>query len=178
MVLKSDRSEQRIADYKPFVFVDGEGVRCSLYVSGCPLQCKGCFNQCAQDFSYGTRYTKALQQQILEDLSQSYVQGLTLLGGEPFENTTVCLSLVQAVRQQFGNQKDIWAFSGYTFEQLIKGRKDQQALLQEINVLVDGPFVLAKKSSHLRFKGSSNQRIINVPLSLKKQKAQPYFSEF
>lgn len=163
----AELSQSYIADYKPFMFVDGEGVRCSLYVSGCPFRCPGCFNQVAQNFKYGTPYTAALEEQILTDLANDYVQGLTLLGGEPFLNTPVCLPLVQKVRAIFGDRKDIWAWSGYTFEQLLADTCDKQQLLNEIDVLVDGQFVEAERDLNLRFRGSRNQRIIDVPASLK-----------
>lgn len=163
----AELSQSYIADYKPFMFVDGEGVRCSLYVSGCPFRCPGCFNQAAQNFKYGTPYTAALEEQILTDLANDYVQGLTLLGGEPFLNTPVCLPLVQKVRATFGDRKDIWAWSGYTFEQLLADTCDKQQLLNEIDVLVDGQFVEAERDLNLRFRGSRNQRIIDVPASLK-----------
>ena len=88
-------SQGKIASYKPYNFVDGEGVRCSLYVSGCLFACEGCYNVIAQNFNYGIPYTKELEAQIVEDVGASYCQGLTLLGGEPFLNTGVCLSLVQ-----------------------------------------------------------------------------------
>ena len=111
-------SKHKIADYKPFNFVDGEGVRCSLYVSGCLFDCPGCYNLAAQNFNYGRPYTQELEDKIIEDMSQSYVQGLTLLGGEPFLNTWVCLKLINRVRKEFGHSKDIWSWSGYTWDEL------------------------------------------------------------
>lgn len=155
-----------IADYKPFNFVDGEGVRCSLYVAGCPFHCPGCYNRAAQNFHYGTPYTVELEDQIIKDLSQSYVQGLTLLGGEPFLNTQVCLRLVKRVRQEFGDQKDIWSWTGYTWEELQKETADKLELLRQLDILVDGRFLLAQKDLTLQFRGSANQRIIDVPASL------------
>ena len=111
-----DFSQKRIADYKPFNFVDGEGVRNSLYVSGCLFACEGCYNKIIQSFNYGSPYTKDLEDRIITDLSHSYVQGLTLLGGEPFLNTEICLSLVKRVRKEFGREKDIWSWTGYTWD--------------------------------------------------------------
>lgn len=160
-------SQQKIASYQPYNFVDGEGVRCSLYVSGCLFACKGCYNVAAQNFNYGFPYTQQLENQILDDLAASYCQGLTLLGGEPFLNTTVCLSLVRAVRQRFGKQKDIWAWSGYTWEELQVETKDKLALLAELDVLVDGRFDISQRDLTLRFRGSANQRMIDVPKSLR-----------
>lgn len=161
-------SKGYIADYKPFMFVDGEGVRCSIYVSGCLFACKGCFNRAIQNFNYGTPYTKELEDKIIEDLSHDYVQGLTLLGGEPFLNTEVCLSLVKRVRCEFGSSKDIWSWSGYTFEELLQETDDKLELLRLIDVLVDGRFELDKRDLTLQFRGSSNQRIIDVAQSLEK----------
>ena len=166
-----DYSQKKIADYKAFNFVDGEGVRNSLYVSGCLFACEGCFNKAVQNFNYGTPFTESLMNQIIEDLSHDYVQGLTLLGGEPFLNTDVCLSVVKSVRETFGSAKDIWSWSGYTFEELLLETPDKLELLHSIDILVDGRFELAKRNLNLQFRGSSNQRIIDVPKSLAAGKA-------
>ncbi|EHB6444302.1 anaerobic ribonucleoside-triphosphate reductase activating protein [Enterococcus faecalis] len=166
-----DYSQKKIADYKAFNFVDGEGVRNSLYVSGCLFACEGCFNKVVQNFNYGTPFTESLMNQIIEDLSHDYVQGLTLLGGEPFLNTDVCLSVVKRVRETFGSAKDIWSWSGYTFEELLLETPDKLELLHSIDILVDGRFELAKRNLNLQFRGSSNQRIIDVPKSLAAGKA-------
>lgn len=164
--LASDLSQGYVASYKPFVFVDGEGVRCSIYVSGCRFNCPGCYNKVAQNFHYGTPYTQALEDRIIGDLSQSYVQGLTLLGGEPFLNTQVCLQLCRRVRKEFGHTKDIWSWTGYTWDELMKESDDKLELLNLLDILVDGRFLEAKKDLTLQFRGSSNQRIIDVPASL------------
>ena len=176
--LASNLSQQKIADYKPFNFVDGEGVRCSLYVSGCKFSCPGCYNKVAQNFNYGYDYTKALEDQIIADLGQPYVQGLTLLGGEPFLNTQVCLQLVKRVRAEYGHQKDIWSWSGYTWEELQKESADKLELLSYLDVLVDGRFLEAQKDLTLQFRGSANQRIIAVPASLKAQQPILWQAEF
>lgn len=162
----SDYSKHKIADYKPFNFVDGEGVRNSLYVSGCLFACHDCFNRKVQNFNYGLDYTKELEDQIIEDLSHDYVQGLTLLGGEPFLNTPVLLPLVKRVRQVYGDSKDIWSWSGYYLEELLEETEDKLELLSLIDVLVDGRFDYRKKDLGLQFRGSSNQRIVDVPASL------------
>jgi anaerobic ribonucleoside-triphosphate reductase activating protein len=167
-------SRQHVADYKPFVFVDGEGVRCSLYVSGCPFACAGCFNRAAWSFRYGSPYDDELEARILTDLDHDFVQGLSLLGGEPFINTQVCGRLVDRVRSRFGGTKDVWAWSGYTFEQLLDETDDKRALLASIDVLVDGPFELAQRDSSLAFRGSRNQRIIDVQRSLAAGAAIPW----
>lgn len=155
-------TQKKIADYKPFNFVDGEGIRCSVYVSGCLFNCPGCYNKIAQDFSYGVEYTQELEEQIITDLGQTYVQGLTLLGGEPFLNTPVLLQLCKRVRQEFGQAKDIWSWTGYKWENLQQESEDKLALLSYIDVLVDGPFILAEKDLTKAFRGSRNQRIIDV----------------
>ncbi|WP_312497999.1 anaerobic ribonucleoside-triphosphate reductase activating protein [Enterococcus sp.] len=160
-----DYSQNRIADYKAYNFVDGEGIRNSLYVSGCLFACEGCFNKAVQNFNYGVPFTPELEQQIIDDLRPDYVQGLTLLGGEPFLNTPVCLQVVDRVRKEFGRSKDIWSWSGYTYEELLEDTEDKLALLSKIDILVDGRFELSKRNLNLQFRGSSNQRIIDVAAS-------------
>ncbi|MBL1228970.1 anaerobic ribonucleoside-triphosphate reductase activating protein [Enterococcus sp. BWB1-3] len=169
--LAKDYSQNYIADYKAFNFVDGEGVRNSLYVSGCLFACEGCFNKAIQNFHYGKLFTKELEDQIIKDLSHDYVQGMTLLGGEPFLNTEVCLKVVDRIHQEFGTTKDIWSWSGYTFEELLLETEDKLELLNKIDILVDGRFELSKRNLNLQFRGSSNQRIIDVKKSLAEGKA-------
>uniref|UniRef100_UPI0028A89EC1 anaerobic ribonucleoside-triphosphate reductase activating protein n=1 Tax=Enterococcus sp. TaxID=35783 RepID=UPI0028A89EC1 len=140
-----DYSQNRIADYKAYNFVDGEGIRNSLYVSGCLFACEGCFNKAVQNFNYGVPFTPELEQQIIDDLRPDYVQGLTLLGGEPFLNTPVCLQVVDRVRKEFGRSKDIWSWSGYTYEELLEDTEDKLELLSKIDILVDGRFELSKR---------------------------------
>ena len=164
--LAEEWSQGKIADYKPYNFVDGEGVRCSLYVSGCLFACEGCYNRAAQNFNYGTVYNQALEQQILKDLAAPYCQGLTLLGGEPFLNTQILIPLCRAIRQEFGYSKDIWSWTGYYWQELMQESSDKLELLSHIDVLVDGRFELSKKDLSLQFRGSSNQRIIDVKSSL------------
>lgn len=172
-----DWSQHKIADYKPYNFVDGEGVRCSLYVSGCLFQCEGCYNKIIQNFNYGTYYTQELEDQIIQDLGASYCQGLTLLGGEPFLNTPVLLRLCKRVRETYGDTKDIWSWSGYTWEELQQETEDKLALLEYVDVLVDGRFIFAKCDLTLRFRGSSNQRIIDVKESKKQNKVVLYYQD-
>ena len=163
--LSSTFSKMKYADYKPFQFVDGEGVRCSIYLSGCLFACKECFNESIQNFNAGKPYTMDLEDKIIEDLGNSYVQGLTLLGGEPFLNTQVAIQLAERVRREFGNEKDIWVYSGYTYEQLLRSSEDKKKLLSLCDVLVDGPFMIFLKDLSLKFRGSSNQRIIDIKKS-------------
>lgn len=159
-------SQGRIMDYKAFNFVDGESVRCSLYVSGCLFHCPGCYNVATWSFSAGVPYTQELEEQIMQDLSQSYVQGLTLLGGEPFLNTGILLPLVKRIRKELP-AKDIWSWTGYTWEELDLETPDKLELLESIDILVDGRYDAGKRDLTLQFRGSSNQRIIDVPKSLK-----------
>ncbi|MHB9782516.1 anaerobic ribonucleoside-triphosphate reductase activating protein [Streptococcus sp. 10F2] len=158
-------SQGRIMDYKAFNFVDGEGVRCSLYVSGCLFHCSGCYNVATWSFSAGIPYTLDLEEQIMEDLAQPYVQGLTLLGGEPFLNTGILLPLVKRIRNELPT-KDIWSWTGYTWEELALETPDKLELLKHIDILVDGRYDMSKRNMALQFRGSSNQRIIDVPKSL------------
>lgn len=158
-------SQGRIIDYKAFNFVDGEGVRCSLYVSGCLFHCEGCYNVATWSFSSGIPYTYDLEEQIMADLAQPYVQGLTLLGGEPFLNTGILIPLVKRVREELPN-KDIWSWTGYTWEELQEETADKLELLSLIDILVDGRFDRTKKDLSLQFRGSSNQRIIDVKSSI------------
>ena len=149
----SDRlSQDHVADYKPFMFVDGEGVRCSLYVSGCLFACEGCFNEAAWSFRYGSPYSPTLEDRILADLAHESVQGLTLLGGEPFLNTGVCLRWSRRLRARARRAaRTSGAWSGYTFEELLRRRAaDKVELLGQLDVLVDGPFTLAERTSRCR----------------------------
>ena len=179
---RSDRlSQGRVADYKPFVMVDGEGVRCSLYVSGCPFACDGCFNEAAWSFRYGAPFDDALADRVAADLAHEAVQGLTLLGGEPFLNTGVCLRVVRRLRAEHGRAKDVWCWSGYTFEELLAwsaaGHADKAELLAEVDVLVDGRFDLTQRDLFLAFRGSRNQRVLDVPASLAAGRAVPWGRE-
>ena len=155
----------RIIDYKAFNFVDGEGVRNSLYVSGCMFHCKGCYNAATWSFKAGIPYTKELEEQIMRDLAQHYVQGLTLLGGEPFLNTGILIPLVKRIHKELP-EKDIWSWTGYTWEELMLETPDKLELLHLVDILVDGRFDITKKNLMLQFRGSSNQRIIDVKKSL------------
>ena len=161
------------ATIKPRDIANGPGVRVSLFVSGCTHRCPGCFNQEAWDFGFGQPFTQEVIDRILEDLSPSFVKGLTLLGGEPFDprNQGAIVDLLRQVKAKYPD-KSIWAFSGYLFDRdILSGKLGDPAITREylsyLDVLVDGPFVEAKKNLMLRFRGSENQRLIDVPASLK-----------
>lgn len=152
---------------------NGEGVRTSLFVSGCTHHCKNCFNKETWDFNYGKEFTIDVQNQIIKSLEPSWINGLTLLGGEPMEpaNQKGLLEFVKRVKQIYPN-KTIWCYSGYLFDtQLLKESRARcpwtDELLSYIDILVDGPFIEELKDITLRFKGSSNQRVIDVNQSLK-----------
>lgn len=161
-----DLSKGRVIDYKAFNFVDGEGVRNSLYVSGCMFHCKGCYNAATWSFNAGMPYSEELEEQIMTDLAQPYVQGLTLLGGEPFLNTNFLIPLIKRIRKELP-KKDIWSWTGYTWEEMMEESEDKLEMLSLIDILVDGRFDITKKNLMLQFRGSSNQRIIDVQESLK-----------
>ncbi len=160
------------ANIKEYDIANGPGIRLTLFVSGCTHHCKGCFNPETWDFSYGKPFTKELEDYILKEVGSDYYEGLTLLGGEPMEpvNQKGLLSLVIRFKEMYP-QKTIWCFSGYLFDRDILGHfakvmPETMELLQRIDVLVDGEFILEKKDVTLLFKGSSNQRTIDVPKSL------------
>lgn len=164
------------ADIKKVDVANGPGVRVSLFVSGCTHKCKGCFNEEAWDFKYGHEYTKKEEDKIIELLKPDYIEGITILGGEPFEyvNQKGILPLLRRIRKELPN-KTIWCFSGYTFdtdilENMCNKYEETKELISYIDVLVDGKFEIDKKNFKLKFRGSSNQRIINVKESLKNNK--------
>lgn len=148
---------------------NGPGVRVSLFVSGCTHRCPGCFNEVAWDFAYGEPFTQETINMILNMLRPAYIRGLTLLGGEPFEpqNQAAVVELLRQIKKELP-EKSIWAFSGYLFDKdILSGRLgDTSEYLSYLDVLVDGPFVEAKKNLSLRFRGSENQRLIDVKKSL------------
>ena len=160
-------SQGMIADYKRFLMTDGEGIRCSLYVSGCPFHCVECYNASIWDFKAGHPYTPEFEQQIMDDLHQDFVQGITFLGGEPLLNTGVLIPLARRIRAEFGHDKDIWCWTGYTWEELMRPGEtaDKAELLHLVDILVDGRYIKTLHDPLLQFRGSSNQRIIDVPKS-------------
>ena len=151
---------------------NGPGVRVSLFVSGCTHRCPGCFNEVAWDFEYGEPFTEQTMDMIITMMAPAHIKGLTLLGGEPFEpqNQPAIVELLRRVKAVYP-EKSIWAFSGYLFDKDILAwrlgpREVTEEFLSYLDVLVDGPFIMAKKNLSLRFRGSENQRLINIPASL------------
>lgn len=151
---------------------NGIGVRVVLFVSGCTHHCKGCFQPETWSFDYGQDYTKATEDEILEALRPAFIDGLTLLGGEPFEpqNQAELIKLLRRIRKELP-EKTVWAFSGYTFEELTGESRARctvtDEMLSMVDVLVDGEFVEEKRNISLQFRGSENQRLIDVPKTLK-----------
>lgn len=166
----------RYGTVKKADIANGLGVRVSLFVSGCRHHCKGCFQPETWDFNYGEHYTDEVQEDILSEFEKPYYQGLTVLGGEPMEpeNQPYVLSLLKEFKKRFP-EKDVWIYSGYTFEDDILagklGDKDiTNELISYVDVLVDGEFVQAERDITLKFRGSRNQRLIDVKKSLKEGK--------
>lgn len=146
------------AGIKKVDIANGPGVRVSLFVSGCRNHCRGCFNPETWDFNYGKPLTKETEDEIIQALRPSWIQGLSILGGEPaeIENEKVLIPFLERVRKELPG-KDIWLYSGYTWEML-----KTEKILRLVDVLVDGPFLLEKKDPRLAFRGSRNQRIIHL----------------
>ena len=143
---------------------NGDGVRTSLFVSGCNHHCKGCFNEVAWDFDYGKEFSYNTLKEILDSLTPDYIAGLSILGGEPldYKNINAVSTIVEVVRKSFPN-KSIWVYTGYTYEELLeRNNLFTSLILNKIDVLVDGKFIEELKDISLKFRGSSNQRIIDM----------------
>ena len=155
------------AAIKPYDIANGPGVRVSLFVSGCTHRCKDCFNQEAWDFNYGKPFDQAVMDQILGHLKPGYIKGITYLGGEPMDprNQAGLLELSRQIKAQYP-EKSIWCFTGYVWDRIpqLPGVTDE--LIRLCDVIVDGPFVAEKKNLNLRFRGSENQRLIDVQKTL------------
>lgn len=164
------------AEIKRFDIANGVGTRTTLFVSGCRHHCPGCFNEVAWSFSAGRPFTDEVADELIESLEPRYVAGLSVLGGEPLEpeNQEALLPFLRRVRERWPlGTKSVWMYTGFTWEQLLHPELGSRAatplarpILGTLDVLVDGPFVLAEKDISLRFRGSANQRIIDVPASL------------
>ena len=155
---------------------NGEGVRISLFVSGCTHRCKNCFNEVAWDFAYGAPFDEATQEKIIQELGLDYIAGLSLLGGEPFEpqNQAALYPFVKRVKEQYPN-KTVWCYTGFVFDEksgtLMEKHKNTpwtKELFSLIDVLVDGPYIEELKDIRLKFRGSSNQRVIDVKKTFEK----------
>ena len=151
---------------------NGTGVRVTLFVSGCTHHCKNCFNPETWDFNYGSPFTTEVENKIIEDMNHDYIEGLTLLGGEPMhpKNQKALLPFIKRVKEKYPH-KNIWCYTGYVYDKdlIPDGRaytEDTEELLSNFDVLVDGPFIESKKNLMLKFRGSSNQRIINIKQTL------------
>lgn len=160
------------AEIKPTDIANGEGVRVSLFVSGCTRRCKNCFNQIAWDFHYGNPFTRETEDMLIQMLTPDYIAGLTLLGGDPFEpsNQRALLPFVKRVKEIFP-QKNIWCYTGYTYQDGEIAEKQANCevtrdLISCLDMLVDGRFEEELKDIRLKFRGSSNQRVIDVKRSL------------
>lgn len=152
---------------KKFDVADGEGVRVSLFVSGCRNCCPGCFQPETWNFNYGKEFTADTIREILEALKPSHIQGFSLLGGDPFEeeNQEVLIELLELIKETYP-EKDIWCWTGYLYEDLIEGGKKHteytDKILKLTDVLIDGPFIQEKKNLMLKFRGSENQRLLHL----------------
>ena len=155
------------ATIKKCDIADGEGVRVSLFVSGCTHHCKGCFQPETWNFDYGEPFDETVEDEILRSIEPDYIAGITLLGGEPMEieNAKRLYPFIKRVREIYPS-KNVWCYSGYTFEELVE-REECRKLLEMVDVLVDGEFVEEQKNISLKFRGSENQRIIDVKKTLK-----------
>ena len=155
------------AQIRKYDVANGPGIRTTIFVTGCTHNCPNCFNKEYQDFNYGDTWTDKETKEVISYLNLDEVKGLTLLGGEPFQNEIDLLQVIRDIKKEV--QKDIWIFSGYTYEEILKDQ-NKKKLLEECDVLVDGRFVEALKDLKLRFRGSSNQRIIDIQKSLDENK--------
>lgn len=160
------------ADMRKYDTANGKGISSSIFFSGCNFHCSGCFNQEAQNFKYGRKYTKEIENQFIEYLKDKHVSHASLLGGETFQqDLDIIYNLVRRIKEEVN--KPIWTWSGYTFENLIKD-KNKLKILNYIDVLIDGQFELDKRDLNLKYRGSKNQRVINVQESLKQNKVIGY----
>ena len=154
---------------------NGVGMRVSLFVSGCTNHCKGCFQPQTWDFQYGEPYTQATEDEILKELARPFYSGITILGGEPFEpeNQRVLVGLIRRIRKELP-ERTIWMFSGNVYEDMLPGGKRYtevtDEILDNIDILVDGPFEEERKNINLNFRGSANQRIIDMKATRREKK--------
>ena len=153
-------------------FLNGEGIRVSLWISGCCIHCKGCQNPQTWNFKSGIEFTNNDLEELLNALKQPYIKGLTLTGGNPLDNSCDILNICKTVKKELP-KKDIWLYSGYTLEE-IEQDPIKNLILKYIDILIDGPYIEEKRDISLHWRGSSNQRIINVQETLKQNKVILY----
>ena len=156
-------------NYSKINFTDianGYGVRVSIFVSGCTNHCEGCFQPETWDFNYGKEFTQETMDLLLNKLEPKFIQGLTILGGEPMDNPEGTEWIIKETRKKFGNKKDIWVYTGYVLKTLLEKKRTEhiENILSNIDMLVAGPFVLEKKTDIMPFRGSTNQRLIDSEL--------------
>lgn len=151
------------AKIKNFDIANGVGIRTSLFVSGCSNKCKGCFNQELWDKDYGEEFTEETIKEILDSINNEQIAGLSILGGDPLEyyNLDMVGKLIDEFRKRFGFEKSIWMWTGYLLEDIINDPR-RWSVVRKVDYLVDGPFILEKRNLKLKFRGSENQRIINI----------------
>lgn len=154
-----------ISQYRKFDTANGPGIRATIFVSGCTHNCKGCFNKKYFDFNYGNKYNQDVKQSIINDINTSpIIKGVTILGGEPFQQDDDLIDLLKAIKEI---NTEIWIYSGYTFDEIISD-VNKLKILELCDVLVDGKFEENKKNLNLRFRGSENQCIIDIKKSLER----------
>lgn len=157
------------AQIRKFDVTNGPGVRTTLFVSGCTHKCDGCFNDEQQNFNYGNEFNKETEDKFIKYTLNPQIKGVNILGGEPMQQTkdNTLLNLLQRIKKE--TAKPIWLWSGYTYEQIISDPKKLE-LLNQVDVLIDGKFQIANRNISLKYRGSSNQRVIDVKKSLKENK--------
>lgn len=148
---------------------NGPGIRTTLFVSGCTHNCKDCFNKEQQDFNYGEEFTKEIEDEFIEYTKARQVKGVNILGGEPMQQVkdNTLLNLLKRIRIE--TNKPIWLWSGYTLEEILRDEKRLE-ILKEVDVLIDGRFEADKRDIMLKYRGSSNQRVIDVKRTLKEDR--------
>jgi anaerobic ribonucleoside-triphosphate reductase activating protein len=160
----------RYIGYSRFDIANGPGIRVSIFLSGCSFKCKGCWSATAQNPRMGDPFTTDTIRMVLDDCAQTGVAGLSILGGEPFENIDATRELVRAFRAKFGNTKTIWVWSGFYLHEILADSR-KIAVLKYVDVLVDGRFILEQRDTSLRFRGSRNQSVLDAPRSIRASEA-------
>lgn len=161
----------RFAQIRKFDVANGPGIRSTIFVTGCTHNCPGCFNKEYQNFKYGDIWTENETKKVISYLKEKSVSGLSLLGGEPFQNSKDLAEIVREIKKEV--EKNIWVYSGYTFEEIIED-SEKLDLLSQCDVLVDGLFIEELKDLTLKFRGSSNQRILDIKKSLENKSPISY----